>query len=457
MVDMVETKRKSGFKKDLCNLCGECLHKCPVLQLPIEEAKEEIKRLIEGKESKFVLNKCTTCFSCNLYCPQHANPYQLILERWNDLYKKRGAPPLYRFVCPTMQSNIWQLLNVFLSNQERIWIYKWMHYIPKPNDKPLLIGNYTHLFPFIIGGSKLLDYFNPIDRIDQWEGGAYLYQGGYLDAVQNIAVRTKNDFDSWGVKDIFATLDAVEYIFKEVHPKEMGVNHTQNFINFNQWLLDNINSGELILKNQLNLTVTIHDNCYSKALPGAYWEIPREILKKCGCQIIEMKHNRKDSLCCGFGSGASWVKNVSIIFDIISEGMKKFKEAEETGAQALMSYCGGCIYLLWATRELTRSKVDIYHVIEILRMGMGEKLNYPRDHIKRAWDIIAIMTYSLLLSFFNKNFYIKKISYDKDLSTFHPKKKYPLLRIIRYIMDLPLMKILFARGFHFLRIILKSK
>ncbi len=75
----------------------------------------------------------------------------------------------------------------------------------------------------------------------------------------------------------------------------------------------------------------------------------------------------------------------------------------------------------------------------------------------RAWDIIAIMTYSLLLSFFNKNFYIKKISYDKDLSTFHPKKKYPLLRIIRYIMDLPLMKILFARGFHFLRIILKSK
>jgi len=52
--------------------------------------------------------------------------------------------------------------------------------IPKPNDVVLLVGSYTHLFPFIIGGSKLLSYFKPIDRIDQWEGGAYLYQGGYL-------------------------------------------------------------------------------------------------------------------------------------------------------------------------------------------------------------------------------------------------------------------------------------
>ncbi|MFW9947945.1 MAG: (Fe-S)-binding protein [Candidatus Odinarchaeota archaeon] len=453
---MNRSKRISGFKKDLCNLCGECLHLCPVLQLPLEEAKKEIKNLIEGKNSKYALYKCTTCLSCNLYCSQHANPYQLILERWNDLYKMRGAPPLYRFVCPTMDSNIWQLLNMFLSNQERRWIYKWMHYIPKPHDTPLLIGNYTHLFPFIIGGSKLLDYFKPIDRIDQWEGGAYLYQSGYLDTVQRIAQRTKNDFDSWGVKNVVACLDAVEYIFKEVHPNEMGVNHSQNFINFNQWLLDKINSGKLKLKKKLNLSVTIHDNCYSKAMEGSYWEIPREILKECGCKIVEMKHNRKDSLCCGFGSGASWVKNISIIFDIITEGMKKFKEAEETGVKTLISYCGGCIYLLWATKELLRSKIEIFHVIEVVRMAMGEELNYPKVHINRAWDIIAIITYSLILSFFNKNFYIQQITYDKELSTFKPKK-FRLLKTIRYVMDFPVMKNLFAKVFHLLRVILKSK
>ena len=453
---MSNSKRISGFREDLCNLCGICLHKCPVLRLPLDEAKLEIKNLIEGKESRYVLYKCTTCFSCNLYCPQEANPYQLILERWNDLYKKRGAPPIYRFVVPTMDSNLWQMLNVFLSNQERRWIYKWMHTIPKPNDTPLLIGNYTHLFPFIIGGSKLLDHFIPIDRIDQWEGGAYLYQGGYLDVVQKISERTKEDFDSWRVKNVAATLDAVDYIFNQVHPNEMGVMHNQNFINFNQWLLNTIKSKDVIIEQGLDMVVTVHDNCYSKTLSGIYWDPPREILDLCGCHVVEMKHSRQDSLCCGFGAGASWKKNISILFDIISAGMKKFKEAEETGAEALISYCGGCIYLLWATKELLRSKIKIYHIIEIVRMAIGEKLNYPIDHINRAWDIIAIITYSLLLSFLRKNFYINEITYDKDMSTFKPKK-YTILKIIRYLIDLPLMKSIFAKIFQLLRILLRSK
>jgi len=451
----VEIKRTLVFREDSCDLCGLCFHLCPVLQLPLNDAKEEINNLIKGRKTKYVLQKCNTCFSCNLYCPQNANPYQLILERWNDLYKERGAPPLYYFVCPTEDGNIWQLLNLFLSKREKTWIYKWMHYVPKSEDTVLLIGNYTHLFPFIIGGSKLLDHFKPIDRIDQWEGGAYLYQGGYLDIVQKIAKRTKKDFDSWGIKNIVATLDAVEYIFKEVHPKEMGVNHDQKFMNFNSWLLDKISSGDLNLQKQLDITVTVHDNCYSKAA-GGYWEEPRSILEKCGCTILEMNHIKKDSLCCGFGAGASWVKNISLPFDMISEGVKKFKEAEETGAKALITYCGGCLYLMWATKELLGSKIDLFHIIEIVRMSMGEELNYPKDHIKRAWDVIAIITYSLLISTFKKNFYIRSITYDKDLSTFKPKK-YLLLRLIRYIFDFKLIRIIYAKLFRLLMPIMKTR
>ena len=87
MVIMKTKKRTQAFRDDLCDLCGLCLHLCPVLQLPIQEAKEEIKKLIDGKESETVLYKCNTCLSCNLYCPHNANPY--------------------RFVCPTMEPNIW--------------------------------------------------------------------------------------------------------------------------------------------------------------------------------------------------------------------------------------------------------------------------------------------------------------------------------------------------------------
>ncbi|MBY9014064.1 MAG: (Fe-S)-binding protein [Candidatus Lokiarchaeota archaeon] len=452
----MSSKRIPAFREDLCDLCGLCFNLCPVLKLSLEEAKEEIHNLIKGQKSKYVLSKCNTCLSCNLYCPQNANPYQLILERWNDLYIKRGAPPLYCFVCPTEDRNIWQLLNLFLSNQERRWIHRWMNYTPKSEDTLLLIGNYTHLLPFIIGGSRLLDYFKPIDRIDQWEGGAYLYQGGYLDVVQKIAERTKREFDSWGAKNIVASLDALDHLFNEVHPKEMGVRHEQNFTNFHRWISDNINSGEISLTNKLNLTVTVHDNCYSKANGIVYWEHPRKILNKCGCSIIEMKHIKQDSLCCGFGAGASWVKNISLPFDMISEGAKKFKEAEETGAKVLVSYCSGCLYLMWATKELFRSKIDLLHIVEVVRMAMGEKLNYPKDHIKRAWDIIAIITYSLMLSTFKKNFYIRNITYDNDFITYKPKK-HLILKLIRYLFDFKLIRIVYAKLFRLMMPIMKTQ
>ncbi len=116
---MFQNTKYRFFKEDSCDSCGLCFHLCPVLHLPLEKAKQEIINLIKGKESKYVLNKCNSCFSCNLYCPNQANPYQLILESWNKLYKKRGAPSLYRFVCPTEEPNLWQLLNLFLSNTEK--------------------------------------------------------------------------------------------------------------------------------------------------------------------------------------------------------------------------------------------------------------------------------------------------------------------------------------------------
>lgn len=453
---MGSINRVSVFREDLCNLCGKCLHLCPVLHLSIEEAKKEIKRLIDGKNSKHALSKCNTCFSCNLYCPQKANPYQLILERWNDFYKKRGAPPLYKFVCPTETPNIWQLLNIFFSKQERDWISEWMNFKPSTEDDLLIIGNYTHLFPFIIGGSKLLDYFKPIDLIDHWEGGAYLYQGGYLDIVQKIANKCKKDFDRWGVSNIAHTLDAVQYIFSEVHQKEMKVEYQQNFINFNEWILNNLQNGRIPISNELDFTVTIHDNCYSKTLNGKYWDPPRKIVELCGCTIKEMRHIKENSLCCGFGAGASWVKNLAIPFDIISEGIKKFNEAEETKANTLVSYCGGCLYLLWATHELIGSKINIFHIIEIVRMAMGEKLEYPDLHVKRAWDIIAIITYQLIISLFQRNFFIRRISYDKSRTTFIPKKLY-ILRTIRFLLRSKIIRKVFRKLFLLQMNILKTR
>ncbi|MFX0122494.1 MAG: (Fe-S)-binding protein [Candidatus Hodarchaeota archaeon] len=435
-------RNNSVFKESLCTICGKCFHYCPELKLPLEIAKQEIISLIEGKSSCYVLSHCTTCFSCNLLCPNDCKPYQLILERWNDLYKQRGAPPIYRFVCPTFENNLWQMLHIFMTAEEQAWIDRWMN--QSPNDSVLLIGNYLHLLPFVFGNSKLLDNFTPVDLLDHWECGGYLYQGGYLDVVKHIAEKCKHDFKRWNVKKIIPALDAVHWMLTKVHPNEMGVSHNCDVMNFHDLLLDKIQTGEIVLQNDLKRKVTVHDNCFSKAGGGKYWDSPRQILKHSGCKIVEMKHNRGNSLCCGFGSGASWENHLRIVFDIMAVSERKFQEAEATKADAMITYCGGCLYLLWASRELFGNKIDIFHIIEIVRMSIGETTSYPEPHVRRAWDLITIINYHLLMSIFQKPFWIDKISLDEKIIE---SKRYLGLRILRKLFDVPIIRILYRKVF----------
>ena len=111
---------------------------------------------------------------------------------------------------------------------------------------------------------------------------------------------------------------------------------------------------------------------------------------------------------------------------------------------------------MWASRELLGKKIDVYHIIEIVRMAMGEKINYPHDHVKRAWDIIAITTYQMLLSVFQANFFIKRITYDKNMSTFHPKK-YKMLKLIRSLFNISAVRKLYAKMFRILMPIMKTR
>jgi hypothetical protein len=344
------------------------------------------------------------------------------------------------------------MLDALMSPEETAWTKQWM--AQEPKNTVLLIGNYVHLLPFVVGGSKLLDFFTPVDLLDHWECGAYLYQGGYLDVVKDIAEKCKLDFMAANVKTIVPLIDAVHWMMTDVFPKELNVDHDLEIVNFHVWLLEKIDSGEIQHPNKLDLKVTVHDNCYSKAGGGQYWDPPRELLRRAGCEIIEMEHIRENSLCCGFGAGASWVRPLTILFDIMDVGRKKIEEAEATGADALVTYCGGCLYLLWAARELFDSKIDIFHLVEVQRMAMGEHLDYPAAHVRRAWDIIAIMTTHLMMSLVGRSFWIEAITMESQQ---WKGRRFILLKVLRKLLAFPLVQALHKKIFQIMVPLLKAK
>jgi formate hydrogenlyase subunit 6/NADH:ubiquinone oxidoreductase subunit I len=90
MVEPITIDFFDEFKTDACTVCGECLTHCPIIEYDIESAKTEMRKLITGKKTKKLLRDCQSCFTCNLYCPHDAKPASLILQRWNEQYKKQG-------------------------------------------------------------------------------------------------------------------------------------------------------------------------------------------------------------------------------------------------------------------------------------------------------------------------------------------------------------------------------
>lgn len=71
------------FFDERCDLCGQCLSKCPYLLLDEEEARVEFARMIHGEETP-VISRCVSCLACDEICPTGANPSSLIFRRQEE-------------------------------------------------------------------------------------------------------------------------------------------------------------------------------------------------------------------------------------------------------------------------------------------------------------------------------------------------------------------------------------
>jgi len=159
---------------------------------------------------------------------------------------------------------------------------------------------------------------------------------------------------------------------------------------------------------------------------------------------MEMRHHHEDALCCGFGRGASWEKNLTIPFDILRGTVKRIREAEETGADTLVTYCAGCFWLLLAGCELSGSSIRVMHLVELVREAMGEGVDFPRK--ARAWDILAAMTFKIIQESAGRNVWIETVKAELDPAEWRARPQ-RLLKAFRAGLNTPAGQRAFRAGF----------
>ena len=161
--------------------------------------------------------------------------------------------------------------------------------------------------------------------------GSVLLRTGFLDdAIEQMNGNLK-DLEG---RTILTSCAGCYKTLKEDYKKYLSVE--LKVIHISQLLEQLIKENKISIKGKDNLNVTYHDSCHLGRHAGEY-EAPRNVINSIS-NLVEMENIKEKSRCCGSGGG------VKSAYGDLSDSIAnlRIKEAEETGADLLVSACPFC-------------------------------------------------------------------------------------------------------------------
>jgi Fe-S oxidoreductase len=123
---------------------------------------------------------------------------------------------------------------------------------------------------------------------------------------------------------------------------------------------------------RLPLKVTYHDSCCLGRHNGFYDE-PRALLRAIpGVRLVEMVHNRQNSLCCGGGGGGMWLDTYYKAKGYMRLSDRRVAEAVATGADVLAVACPYEVSRFEDALKLAgaETKIAVKDVLELVAESM---------------------------------------------------------------------------------------
>lgn len=323
---------------------------------------------------------CTTCRNCEDQCPvlnEHVDKI-IDLRRYLVLTEGKVKPEANRtFQNIERQSNPWGI-----NRNDRI---KWREQdstlnVPTVKENPdfeylLFVGSMgafdnrsikiTQSFVRILNEAGVS--FAILGNEEKNSGDTPRRMGNEM-LFQQLCYENIESFQKYDVKKI-VTIDPHAYnIFKNEYPEfglEAEVYHHTELLE--QLLIE----GRIKPTKTVNEKITYHDSCYLGRYNGIY-EIPRKILKAIpGVEVLEMKRNRQDSMCCGAGGGMMWMEE--------TEGTRvniaRTEQALEVNPTVIGSACPYCLTMMEDGVKAKEAEVLALDLVEILEKSIEFKEN----------------------------------------------------------------------------------
>jgi Fe-S oxidoreductase len=124
-------------------------------------------------------------------------------------------------------------------------------------------------------------------------------------AAENIAALSSCQFER------ILTSDPHTYnTLRNEYPKLGAPWAPEQVVHHTVFLEELLRQGRLKIAHPLGRRATYHDPCTLGRLNGIYEE-PRELIRLCGIELVEMPRNRSNSFCCGAGGGRIWMADTA--------------------------------------------------------------------------------------------------------------------------------------------------
>lgn len=326
----METKNLKEWERelDICIRCSYCFEDCPIFkELGWESSSARGKILYaygllhgEMEPTEFIARRvfdCTLCRLCKEKCSAKVNITEIIEACRADLAKGGYLLPEHK----QMLENVVSTGNIF-GDKEAL--------PPLQEGKtPLFVGCQYRARPNRTKGwVRLLEKMGIKPKVSEETCcGFPLKALGHRDELEKQKEAFKKLFPH---KEAITLCPTCAAFLKE----DYGID-AKHVVSLVLEKLDGLKPKSIGKK------VTYHDPCDLGRGLGVFDE-PREVLKKLGAEVIEMKGSRDLSICCG-GGGGMLVSDVPTS-DRIAE--KRIKQALDTGADLLVTACPTCEQVL---------------------------------------------------------------------------------------------------------------
>ncbi len=375
--------RPSFFQRQRCTLCGECFTRCRYLDLSREQAIAEIQRLIQGQPTRAVLQACTGCASCDAFCPEQAEPYQLILERWERRFRETGLPARASYMLPLERPNYREDMVEKMAPRERELLAQWQ---AAPAAGEVLYPGCNLLTVPLLFDLKVLQAL-PVSGDWSLCCGEPFYRLGAFDLVERIAAGLTAYYSTRSIRKMVFACPACLNMFRKILPQRFGASFNFECEYLVPWLLRKLDAGEIRVRQLLGRTVSVHDSCHGRLLGEEVMGQTRELYRRLGLQLLELKSHHENGICCGIAAGC----NRQMPQDIVTVGRRALRKGLGAGTREMAVYCTGCYLHLGIIQRLAPTPQKLMHTLEYLAEAAGEQVPRRLETKARAmlWNIVT--------------------------------------------------------------------